>query len=340
MTDSRNGRGVRVVPARDLAVEARGHAVVRETFLRHAMTRLPLIGVFVITLNLFVQVRGDVGLAVAIAQNLTFGAVAVIVLLNLLIYIVLGAMVAVMPLVFDRDYNIWTRFVGSAVLLLLAVVLFYTASWLLLVGLLVLFLVVGVVVLRGRRKPAPDISRDTVDQVLLTPVAPVDGQLRTLWAQGRAMLRVIGPPGPPMTPAEAALQPPAEPKVLAAVVDEWNARSAEIREPRSKSVTRLAFAAVIGFVVLFGTSVLTQPIRFAPLELVSINGAAPAPGFVLLQGGRGIFVPNPFGAAQFITSDDLTSVQLCEDTTRWWSISAIEALSPGLQSGVDCTPSR
>ncbi|GGF40332.1 hypothetical protein [Subtercola lobariae] len=325
------------VPARDLAAEAANQAQVRQTFVRHALARLPLVGVFVITINLFVQVRGDIGLAVAIAQNLTFGAIAVIVLLNLVVYIMLGIMVAIMPVVFDRDYNIWTRVVGTTVLLLLAVVLVFTASWLLLVALPVVFVLISIVVVRGRRKPNVPVSRETVTEVLTPQLPPVDSGLRTLWAEGRAMLRMISPGSLAMTPVEASIQPPPEPKTLAAVADEWNARSAQIREPQSKSLNRLAFAGIIGFVALFGISILTQPIRFAPLELVSINGANAEPGFVLLQGPRGVFVPNPFGAAQFISSDQITSIHLCEDTPHWWSTSLIDIISPIVTSGVDCS---
>lgn len=106
-------------PARDLAAEAQEHAGVRAAFVKNTLTKLPLIGVLVITINLFVQVRGDVGLAVAVAQNLTFGGLLVVVLLNLAIYIMVGIMVAAMPLVFDSDYNFWTRVVGTAMVVLL-----------------------------------------------------------------------------------------------------------------------------------------------------------------------------------------------------------------------------
>jgi hypothetical protein len=338
MSDSvPRSRSARRAQPRDLAAEAQGHADVRETFVRHALARLSMVGVLVITINLFVQVRGDVGLAVAIAQNLTFGAIAVIVLLNLVVFIMLGVMVALMPLVFDRDYNRWTRIVGSAVLVLLTVVLVYTTSWLLIALLFVVFVVVGIVVLRSHTGPSVPLTRDSVSDVLLTSAPPVDTELRSLWAEGRAMLRVISPTAPSSTPFESAIDPSPEPKVLADVADEWNARATKIREPRSKSLTRLAFAGVIGFIALFGLTVLTQPIRFAPLELVSINGAEPEPGFVLLQSGRGMFVPNPSGTVQFIAATDITSIALCNDPPKWWSVSVIDLISPTQQSGVDCT---
>jgi hypothetical protein len=326
-------------PARDLAAEAQEHADVRATFVKHALTRLPLIGALVITINLFVQVRGDVGLAVAVAQNLTFGGLLVVVLLNLAVYIMIGVMVAAMPLVFDSEYNLWTRIVGSAVLVLLAAVIFNTASWLLLVGLLLVFVVMGVILLRARRTPPPALGVDTVEAALAPSTPPLDTGLRALWAEGRAMLRVVSPTPPPLTPTEAAIQPPPEPKTFAAVAGEWNARTAAIHEPRTKSITRLAFAGIIGFIALFGVNILTQPIRFAPLELVSINGADAQPGFVLLQGSGGVFVPDPFGTAVFITASDVTYRELCDDAPTWWSISMIDVIAPEVQSGVDCTAS-
>jgi hypothetical protein len=334
--NSRRGGPGLVRPARDLAAEAQNHADVRAAFVKHSLTRLPLIGALVITVNLFVQVRGDVGLAVAVAQNLTFGGLLVVVLLNLAVYIILGVMVAAMPLVFDREYNTWTRIVGSFVLLLLGAVLFNTASWLLLVGLLVVFAVIGVIVLRGRRRPPPLVDPASIRGVLASPVAPLDSALRELWAEGRAMLRVVDADAPPLTPTEAGFDDPVEPKPFAAVAAEWNERTTAIRTPGSKSVARLAFAGIIGFIALFGLNIVTQPIRFAPLELIGINDAAPEPGFVLLQGSGGVFVPDPFGTAQFITAADVTSRQLCDDAPQWWTISPIDYLSPEVQSGVAC----
>ncbi|MFB2583700.1 hypothetical protein [Herbiconiux liukaitaii] len=329
-------RGARVRPARDLAAEAQTHADVRATFVKHSLTRLPLIGALVITINLFVQVRGDVGLAVAVAQNLTFGGLLVVVLLNLAVYIILGVMVAAMPLVFDREYNFWTRIVGSFVLLLLGAVLFNTASWLLLAGLLVVFVVIGVIVLSGRKKPPPLVDASSIRTTLASPLAPLDSELRALWAEGRAMLRLVSTDPLPITPAETALDPAPEPKVFAAVATEWNDRSTAIRSPRTKSVTRLAFAGIMGFIALFGLNIVTQPIRFAPLELISINGGEPEPGFVLLQGSGGVFVPDPFGTAQFIAASDVTTRQLCDDAPQWWTISPIDFFSPEAQSGVAC----
>ena len=335
--DSARARPARERPARDLAAEAQTHADVRSTFVKHSLTRLPLIGALVITINLFVQVRGDVGLAVAVAQNLTFGGLLVVVLLNLAVYIILGVMVAAMPLVFDREYNFWTRIVGSFVLLLLGAVLFNTASWLLLAGLAVVFGVIGVIVLRGRRRPAPLVDATSIRDTLASPAAPLDSGLRALWAEGRAMLRVVSAEAPPLTPVEAGLDPLPQPKTFAAVADEWNERSIAIRSPRTKSVARLAFAGIIGFIALFGLNIVTQPIRFAPLELVSISGAEAQPGFVLLQGSGGVFVPDPFGTAQFITAADVTFRQLCDDAPEWWTISPIDVFSPEVQSGVACT---
>lgn len=338
------GRGVGAVagvaPARDLAAEAEEQAIGRQVFVRHVFTRLPLVSAFVVAINLFVQVRGDVGLAVAIAQNLTFGAIAVIVLLNLVTYIMVGVMVALMPVVADRDFNRWTRLVSLLVIVLFTVVLVFTASWLLLAVLLLVFAAVAAIVRRGRRTPPIEVDRTTVSDLLTTPIPPVDSELRALWADGRAMLRAVSPTPLPVTPVEAALVPPAEPKTLALIADEWNERSAKIGGLRSKSLTRLAFSGIIGFVALFGLVVLTQPIRFAPLELVSVDGAAPQPGFVLLTSGRGLFVPDPFGAVQFITADQVTSVTLCDDPPQWWSISVVELVAPGKTSGVDCSGYR
>ncbi|WP_291042125.1 hypothetical protein [Herbiconiux sp.] len=324
-------------PARDLVAEGEEHAAVRATFVKHALTRLPLIGSLVITINLFVQVRGDVGLAVAVAQNLTFGGLLVVVLLNLAVYIIIGVMVAAMPLVFDREYNFWTRVVGAAILLLLSAVLFNTASWLLLVGLAAVFGVIGAIVLHGRAKPAPLVDAVSVRSSLQSPTPPLDSGLRAIWAEGRAMLRIVSPTAPPVTEAETALDPVPAPKPFAEIADEWNARTVALHDPRAKSITRLAFAGIIGFVVLFGLNILTQPIRFAPLELVALDGGTARSGFVLLQGSGGVFVPNPFGTVEFITAADITARDLCEDVPRWWSISPIEALSPGAPSGVDCT---
>lgn len=325
-------------PARDLAAEAEVRATGRQTFLRHVFTRLPLVSAFVITINLFVQVRGDVGLAVAIAQNLTFGAIAVIVLLNLVVYIMVGVMVALMPMVFDPDFNRWVRIVGGLVLVLFSTVLVYTASWLLLVALALVLLTIGVVVRHARRKnPLPEMDRDSIRAELETPAAPVDTELRDLWIEGRSLLRAIDAPGPPLTAAETAAGPELEPRTFAEIVGEWNARSTLIRGYRSNSLTRVAFTGIIGFVALFGIMVLTQPIRFAPLEVVSISNAAPERGFVLLNGGRGLFVPDPFGTVQFINASDISSVQLCEDTPHWWSYSVIDVVAPGATSGVDCT---
>ncbi|MCS5718440.1 hypothetical protein N1027_09850 [Herbiconiux sp. CPCC 205763] len=323
--------------ARDLAAEAQEHAAIRATFVKHALTRLPLIGVLVITINLFVQVRGDVGLAVAVAQNLTFGGLLVVVLLNLAIYIMVGIMVAAMPLVFDSEYNFWTRVVGTAVVVLLGAVIFSTAPWVLLVGLVVVFVVVGIIVLQGRRKPAAPLTPETVKTALQQAAPPLDSALRSLWAEGRAMLRLVSPGSAPLTPVERAIEPEPEPKAFAAVAEEWNARSAEISEPRKKSITRLAFVGIIGFIALFGVNILTQPIRFAPLELVSINGGEARPGFVLLQGSGGVFVPDPFGTAQFIFAADITSRELCDDTPQWWSVSVMDVLAPGEMSGPDCS---
>lgn len=324
-------------PARDLAAESQAHADVRAVFVKHALTRLPLIGALIITINLFVQVRGDVGLAVAVAQNLSFSGLLVVVLLNVAVYVMIGVMVAAMPLVFDRGYNRWTRIVGSAVLLMLGAVLFNTASWLLLAGLVVVFAVVGVVVLRGRRRPPPAVTAGSVGDLLTPSVPPVDTGLRRLWAEGRAMLRVVSPAPLPITPAEARLDPAPEPKTFAVVAEEWNSRTSEISGPGSKTVTRLAFAGILGFIALFGLNILTQPIRFAPLELVSISGAAPQRGFVLLQGSGGVFVPDPSGTAQFVTAADVTSRLLCDDAPHWWSASMIDLISPMAQSGVDCS---
>src|ERR1700709_88549 len=105
MAEESAAKNPTITPARDLAAGAESHSAGRQAFVRHVFTRLPLVSAFVITINLFVQVRGDVGLAVAIAQNLTFGAIAVIVLLNLVVYIIVGVMVALMPTAFDNDYN-------------------------------------------------------------------------------------------------------------------------------------------------------------------------------------------------------------------------------------------
>ena len=149
------------------------------------------------------------------------------------------------------------------------------------------------------------------------------------------MLQQISPGVAPPTPDEQAIE--AEPKTFAAVAEEWNARAGVIREPRSKSITRLAFVGIIGFITLFGITILTQPIRFAPLELVSIGGAPAQPGFVLLQGNNGVFVPDPWGTAQFLTIGDVTSRELCDDTPQWWSVSVLDLLSPGKMSGPDCT---
>jgi len=338
MSEHRLNRAALPLPARDLAAEAEVRATGRQTFLRHVFTRLPLVSAFVITINLFVQVRGDVGLAVAIAQNLTFGAIAVIVLLNLVTYIMVGVMVALMPMVFDPDFNRWVRIVGGLVLVLFATVLVYTASWLLLVALLVVFVVIGLVVRLARRKnPLPEVNRASIRAELDAPGPPADTELRGLWLEGRALLRAIDAPGPPPTAAETAPSPEVEPRTFAEIVTEWNARSALIRGYRSNSLTRVAFTGIVGFVALFGIMVLTQPIRFAPLELVSISNSAPERGFVLLNGARGLFVPDPFGTVQFITATDITSVQLCEDTPHWWSTSVIELISPSTSSGVDCT---
>jgi len=330
-------RGARVRPARDLAAEAQEHAGVRATFVKHALTRLPLIGVLVITINLFVQVRGDVGLAVAVAQNLTFGGLLVVVLLNLAIYIMVGIMVAAMPLVFDSEYNFWTRVVGTAVVAMLGAVIFCTAPWVLLAGLVVVFVVVGITVLHGYRKPDPPLTPETIKTVLRQATPPIDSGLRSLWAEGRAMLRLVSPGSAPATPVEQAIETEPEPKTFAAVAEEWNARTVVIREPRSKSVTRLAFVGIIGFITLFGINILTQPIRFAPLELVSIDGAPAQPGFVLMQGSNGVFVPDPWGTAQFVSAADVTSRELCDDTPQWWSVSVLDILSPGQMSGPDCS---
>ena len=334
--NARSRGAQRLRPARDLAAQAQEHAGVRATFVKHTLTRLPLIGVLVITINLFVQVRGDVGLAVAVAQNLTFGGLLVVVLLNLAIYIMVGIMVAAMPLVFDSEYNFWTRVVGTALVVLLGAVIFCTAPWLLLVGLVVVFIAVGITVLRGYRKPEAPLTPETIKTVLQQPLPPIDSGLRSLWAEGRAMLRLVSPGSAPPTPVEQAIEP--EPKTFAAVAEEWNARTVEIREPRSKSITRLAFVGIIGFITLFGITILTQPIRFAPLELVSIDGAPARPGFVLMQGSNGVFVPDPWGTAQFISADDVTSRALCDDTPQWWSVSVLDMLSPGQMSGPDCKP--
>lgn len=322
-------------PARDLAAEAQEHAGVRAAFVKNTLTKLPLIGVLVITINLFVQVRGDVGLAVAVAQNLTFGGLLVVVLLNLAIYIMVGIMVAAMPLVFDSDYNFWTRVVGTAMVVLLGAVIFCTAPWVLLAGLVVVFIVIGITVLHGYRTPEEPLTAESIKRVLQHAKPPTDSVLRTLWAQGRAMLRLISPGSVPPTPVEQAIQ--TEPKPFAAVADEWNARTVAINDPRSKSITRLAFVGIIGFVTLFGITILTQPIRFAPLELVSIDGAPAQPGFVLMQGSNGVFVPDPWGTAQFVSADDVTSRELCDDTPQWWSVSVLDTLSPGEMSGPDCT---
>ncbi|MBF4573450.1 hypothetical protein ITJ64_13065 [Herbiconiux sp. VKM Ac-1786] len=359
---------------RDLAVEAQQHAAVRATFVKNALTRLPLIGALVITINLFVQVRGDVGLAVAVAQNLTFGGLLVVVLLNLAVYIMVGIMAAAMPLVFDPDYNVWTRVIGTAVVVLLGAVLFNTASWLLLAALAVAFVVVGVVVRRRHHDDEEEFTEETVQDALRHSEPPVDSGLRTLWVEGRALLRAESPEPLPVTAVEAqaarkphrrrkaapaagtaaataaAVTPvnqasapapaenaaPPEPRDLADVAEEWNARAVEIRAPHAKSVTRLAFTGIIGFVALFGVAILTQPIRFAPLELVSIDGAEAKPGFILLQGSNGVFVPDPFGTAEFVTVAEVTSRELCDDTPQWWTVSVIEMLSPGEMSGPDC----
>ncbi|WP_066039456.1 hypothetical protein [Herbiconiux solani] len=330
-------RPARIRPARDLATEAQTHADVRATFVKHALTRLPLIGALVITINLFVQVRGDVGLAVSVAQHLTFSGLLVVVLLNLATYIMIGVMVAAMPLVFDPGYNFWTRVVGSGVLLLLGAVLANTASWLLLAGLAALFLAIGIILIRSRRAPEPSFSGMTIGEVLRSPVPPLDSGLRALWAEGRAMLRVTSRTPVPLTPAEAELDPAPEPKLFSAVAEEWNERTAAIRSPRTKTVTRLAFAGIIGFIGLFGLNILTQPIRFAPLELVSINNGAPATGFVLFQGASGVFIPAPDGAAQFVSAADITSRQLCDDAPHWWTISIADILDPQVPGGVDCS---
>ncbi|WP_378144686.1 hypothetical protein ACFJGV_14470 [Cnuibacter sp. UC19_7] len=329
-------RAAPVAPARDLAAEAQTRASVRSTFVKHALTRLPLVGVLVITINLFVQVRGDVGLAVAVAQNLTFGGLLVVVLLNLAVFIMLGVTVAAMPLVFDRDYDIWTRVIGAAVILLLCAVLFHTASWLLLVGLAVVFVVIGVIVLLGRRRPPVPLTSDSLTAVLTPPVPPRDAVLRSLWAEGRALLRGYAPPGPERTATEDALDPLPAPRPLAEIAQQWNERVDAIREPAAKSVTRLAFAGIVGFIALFGLNIVTEPIRFAPLELVTLKGKDPQVGFILLQSGNGVFVPDPAGAAQFVFSSDVVSRELCEPVRTWYSVSPVDALWPVPANGVDC----
>ena len=152
------------------------------------------------------------------------------------------------------------------------------------------------------------------------------------------MLRLVSPGFAPPTPVEQAIEPEPEPKTFAAVAEEWNARAVVIREPRSKSITRLAFVGIIGFITLFGITILTQPIRFAPLELVTIDGAPAQPGFVLMQGSNGVFVPDPWGTAQFLSAKNDISRELCDDTPQWWSVSVLDLLSPGQMSGPDCRP--
>ena len=331
-------RGGTPPAAIDLATRAQAHADLRALFVKHAFTRLPLIGVLVITVNMYVQVRGDVGLAVAVAQNLTFGGLLVVVLLNLALYIMLGIMVAAMPLVFDRDYNPWTRVVGTALVLLFAAVMFYTVSWVLLAALAVVFIVIGVIVRRLRRTPPMPVTSATVRDELTPDAPPADTELRTLWAEGRAMLRLTDPPGPPITPTEAALTPAPEPTPFAELAEGWNARATAIRQPAAKTVTRLAFAGIVGFVALFGVNILTQPIRFAPLELVSIQDAQPRVGFVLLQGSNGVFIPDKDGVAQFITASDVTYRALCQEPQGWWEMSPMDFLTPHPESGVSCRP--
>jgi hypothetical protein len=322
-------------PARDLAAEAQEYADIQSQMVKQGIAYLPLIGLFVIALNILVQARGNVGLAIAVAQNLSFGALTVTVLLNLIYVFSLGLIVGLIPVVFDRGYNPRIRSGAVTAFILTVVVTLYTAP--LLIWLLIV--VTAVLLHYGTWRLARAGARSqtgTTWEGLLRGGAPEDIVLRRTWANGRSMLRAIGEELP-MTLAEKALEPAPSPELMESLRERWNGRLQEIAGPSRKSITTLFYSGMVGFIALYGFMIITQPIKFAPLEQISINQADGEVGYLLMPSDRGIFISKDASNFQYVSSDDQVERRMCQVSKEPWTANLFQTLAKKNPDEVDCS---
>lgn len=325
-----------ISPTRDLAREAQEYADIQSQVVKQGLAYLPLVGLLVIALNILVQVRGNVGLAIALAQNLSFGALAVTVLLNLIYVLSLGLIVGLVPVVFDRGYNPNIRSGAVTAFVLTLVVTLYTVPLIIWLLILVTSVLLRYGTWRIEQTKTSSQTGVTWDK-LLRGRAPEDIVLRRTWANGRSMLRAIGEPIP-VTLDETAMKPAPSPELMETLQTRWNDRLREIAAPARKSITTLLYSGMVGFIAFYGFLVIVQPIRFAPLEKISINDAEGEVGFLLMQSDRGIFISRDASAFRYVSSDDHVERQMCEVNKEFWTANLFQTLAEKNPDEADCSP--
>lgn len=323
---------------RDLLEDELKQRTFEEAFVRSAHLFLPAIGLFLITLNILIQTLGNTGLAIAIVQNLSFGALTLTILLNLSLFMLYGALIALLPASVDREYSARIRRVSSVVVLAVVGLLIMVAPF---------FATLAIVLLvtfgryfawrRGRKVSRGPEQSVTFEDILRRASPPADVRLWILWVRGRTMLRSVGIPLDNLE-AEQTHEPLPEPAPLRSLLSEWNERTAAIRGAGKKTVYTLLYTGIVGFTTTYGALVVFTPIRFAPQELVTINSDSPEVGFLLYsESGGGIFLTRGILALRGFGPDDQVDHVICARDSSPWIASLPSLLSPIRGESIDCS---
>ena len=322
-------------PALDLAADERDRYNFQRYIVKNALYLVPAAGIALVATNIYVQMHGDVGLAVAVVQNLTIGALALTVVLNLLTYAILGGLFAAVLVITDNAYSPVIRVRVSAIATVLIIIETRTVP--LAIGAGVAVLILGYRYLDWRvfkRAPAKPEAGQPMIEILRSQQPPLDLGLREIWTSGRSGLRQKGEDVPR---TELDADPGSQGRVL--TIDEatqlWNQRHAEIAPKRHKGIQSLVFAALIGFVTVYGVSILLNPLRFGPLVAVSINHTAPLVGYALLPDGQhGVVLNQQQDSITYVSGSADVNVLACQPKTNWWSATAWSSAQKS--TGLDC----
>lgn len=311
----------RTPAARDLVLDAEELAAARSAVVTNAVSYVPIIGLMLVTINLFVQAHGNAGVAIAIAQNLSLGALTLTVLLNLVTYFMYGILIALVPIILDTEYSLGIRRASASVVFVLCIVMLQVIP---LVFYIAIILVIFLSRYAGWRLELRSDSRSTstgssMEQLFRSAEPPVDVDLREIWMQGRIMLRAVGASLKSL-PIEEQYTSTKVPRSIEDLRLAWNARIDEIRRPNRKNITTVAFTAIVAFISAYGLTIVINPIRFAPLSSVEIDRGDPEVGYLLIgDTGSGVFLPRTGASVRFLDENDVVKSTMCAPSRSVWS---------------------
>jgi hypothetical protein len=269
-----------------------------------AITLAPAIAFLVLVINLLVRARGNTNLVLAIATKLPLSAIAVILFLGFINFMIIALGNASATLYGSPGSSQSVRRGAWAVLLIASLVSVFTLPWTIACIALISFYVYF--------RSETTASKKSVDVKtwLAAPQVPEDAIMRSLWLEGRYAMHSNGQPVD-TSRYPIALPRPFRARKLSTIGDDILNRCEEISRSATSGDFQRVIQVLFASVAIYAAQLYATPVNFAPLERIESQTISIDTGYVIESSNSYLIVDRTLTRGEHVSSDSQMTRTVC-----------------------------